>query len=354
MKKLFQNLTKLLILTILIFVIVNEVEAGSARRRGTAGAQELLIPVGSVGTALGGSYTAAISGIEAAYWNPAGVAVIDGNGEAMISRMNYIADIYVNYAAIMAKIGGSSAIGATLKSLDFGDIPVTTTSHPDGTGETFSPQFYTLGLLFSRVMTDRIRFGVKLNMLSEQVMRVSATGFALNAGVQYSTGPKGFKMGVVLRNLGGNMLFTGPDLEKKIVPPGTEPGTREEPWRIPLSEFELPTQMEIGVAYTVFNSNLMDLTLCGSFLNDNFAFDKYTFGAEFGLLNMFYLRGSQGIAENPDENTFMSHNEDFIWGTALGGGLKLALGSMKMKVDYTYRPTKFFDDNQWFSVRFEY
>ncbi|MCK4641726.1 MAG: hypothetical protein KAU06_10340, partial [Candidatus Marinimicrobia bacterium] len=106
MKKIFPVIMNFLIVTMILFIVVTDAEAGSARRRGTSGAQELLIPVGSVGTALGGSFTAVISGIEAAYWNPAGVANIEGTGEAMISHMTYIAGIDVSYAAVMVKAGG--------------------------------------------------------------------------------------------------------------------------------------------------------------------------------------------------------------------------------------------------------
>ncbi len=336
----------------LLIMATTDLEAGSARRRGTAGAQELLIPVGSVGTALGGSFTAVISGIEAADWNPAGVANITTTGEAMISHMNYLAGINVNYAAVMSKFGRIGAFGATLKSIDFGDIAVTTTDNPDGTGEYYSPTYITAGVLYSRVMTDRIHFGAKLNVISEQVMRVSATGVAIDAGVQYSTGPGGFQMGAVLRNLGPDMKFDGPDLEQMIVPPGTEPGTRSEAWRVPLSSFELPTQMELSVAYGLINNKLIDLTLGASFLNDNFNYDQYRVGLQAELMKMFYLRGSYVVAEDPESGDFVSMTEDYMWGPGIGAGVKFRFGTAQMMLDYAYRPTKYFDGNQWVSVRF--
>jgi hypothetical protein len=352
MKKIFPIIANFLIVTLILFIVVTDAEAGSARRRGTSGAQELLIPVGSVGTALGGSFTAVISGIEAAYWNPAGVANIEGTGEAMISHMTYIAGIDVSYAAVMVKAGGIGAFGATLKSINFGDIPITTTQSPDGTGEHYSPRYFTIGFLYSRVMTDRIKFGVCLNVVSEQIMRVSATGVSFDAGVQYATSPDGFRMGVVLRNLGTDMVFNGPDLEQEVIPPGTEPGTRQEPWRAPLASFEMPTQMEMGIAYGLLRSETMKLTVGGSFLNDNFSFDQYRLGAELEFMNMFYLRGSYAIAEDPENNKFVSNQEDFMWGPGIGGGIKLNLGGANIKLDYAFRTAKYFDNNQWVSVRF--
>jgi len=202
-------------------------------------------------------------------------------------------------------------------------------------------------------MTDRIRFGVKMNVISEQVMRTSATGVGVDAGVQYSTGPGGVQMVAVLRNLGPDMLFNGPDLEQNITPPNTEPGTRQEPWRVPLASFELPTQMELGISYGVLKTDLVKLTVGGSFLNDNFSFDQYRVGVEAELMKMFYLRGSYAIAEDPENNKFVALSDDFMWGPGLGAGVKLSVGgNARIMLDYALRPTKYFDNNQWISVRF--
>ncbi|MBL7025769.1 MAG: PorV/PorQ family protein [Candidatus Marinimicrobia bacterium] len=345
------RLSKGLMVLLITLLAVSIAFAGSDKRRGTAGAQELLLPVGSVGTAMGGSYSAVVSGIEAAYWNPAGVAKLEGNGEAIFSHMDYIADINVEYAAIASRVGNLGVLGASLKTINFGEIPVTTTNSPDGTGETYSPRYMTIGVIFSRVMTDRINFGAKLNLISEQIMRVSANGVALNAGVQYRTSEDGFMMGVTLRNLGIDMLFTGADLEQTITPPGSEPGTRSEPWRIPLSSFELPTQLEIAIAYGVYHNGSSKLTLGGSFLNDNFSLDQYTFGAELEVMDMFYLRGSYALAEDPETHELYSGNEEFLWGPGFGGGLKLKMGTTNLKIDYAMRPTYLFANTQWLSFR---
>ena len=343
--------SKVLMFLLVAIITMSIAFAGSDKRRGTAGAQELLIPVGSVGTAMGGSYSAVISGIEATYWNPAGVAILEGNGEAIFSHMNYIADINVEYAGIASRVGSLGVLGATLKTIDFGDIPVTTTDDPDGTGELYSPRYMTIGLIYSKVMTDRINFGVKLNFVSEQIMRVSATGVALNAGVQYRTAADGFMMGVTLRNLGTDMLFTGADLEQTISAPGVEPGTRDEPWRIPLSAFELPTQLEIAIAYGLYNNGSTKVTVGGAFLNDNFSLDQYTVGAEIELLNMVYLRGSYALAEDPETHAFYSNNEEFLWSSGFGVGMKLNMGTANIKIDYAMRPTYLFSTNSWLSFR---
>ena len=74
-----------LVLTLCIALLMADVFAGTGRREGTSGAQELLIPVGAVSTALGGANIANASGIDAMYWNPAGLAAAEKNAEAMFS-----------------------------------------------------------------------------------------------------------------------------------------------------------------------------------------------------------------------------------------------------------------------------
>jgi len=102
------------------------VEGGSKRRRGTAGAQELMIPVGSKAIALSGAAVASIAGIEAAEWNIAGMAEMKNTGEAMFTHATWLGDIGVNYAAVASTFGGRNIFGLSLRSLSFGDIMVTT------------------------------------------------------------------------------------------------------------------------------------------------------------------------------------------------------------------------------------
>ncbi|MEE9465728.1 MAG: hypothetical protein V3W14_09190, partial [Candidatus Neomarinimicrobiota bacterium] len=120
-------------------VMVSASYAGTIKSRGTAGAYELSIPVGARGVALNGANVAIVSGVEALYYNPAGVSNLEGGMEVLFSNMSYIADIDVTYAAFVANAGRAGTFGLSIKSLDFGDIMRTTAENTEGTGETFSP-----------------------------------------------------------------------------------------------------------------------------------------------------------------------------------------------------------------------
>ena len=55
------------------------------------------------------------------------------------SHMSYIADIGVDYGAVSTAVEGFGVLSLSLKALAIDDILVTTTTNPDGTGQTFKP-----------------------------------------------------------------------------------------------------------------------------------------------------------------------------------------------------------------------
>ncbi|MCI0698437.1 PorV/PorQ family protein [candidate division KSB1 bacterium] len=337
------------LLAVSVLLAVSPADAGTGKRRGTASGVELLIPVGSRGTGLGGNVSSTISGIEAIYWNPAGLAVSSTSAEVMFSHLRYIADINVNYAAASFRFGIGS-IGLSVKSLDFGEILETTELQTEGTGATLNPSFVTLGLTYSRQMTDRIAFGVTGKVLSEKVLSTSASTFAFDFGLQYATSVKGLKLGVTLKNLGPNLQFSGSDAETRVTPGGSEPSTRNRNFRVPLGSFELPTTLELGVSYDVAFGEKSLLTFSGNFLNHNFGLDQYGLAAEYNLNKTIFLRGGYTISYDPDTDKFKSQDDEYLFGPSFGGGVNFKVSEkMHLNLDYAYRMTELFDDNQWFT-----
>jgi hypothetical protein len=330
---------------LLVAVMMIDVLASGGKRNGTAGAQELLIPVGARGLAFNGAYISGISGVEAIYYNPAGLGSLTSGTEAMFSYMNYIADIGVSYAALGTGFEGFGTIGLSIKSLDFGDIPITTTQNPYGTGSSFSPTYVVLGLTYANALTDRILVGVNLNLISEKIMRTSATGFSVDAGVQYNgiANVEGLQFGIVLKNFGPQMSFDGPDLLRIAEDQNSLRG--DQFYKIEGAAFELPSQLEFGVAYERSFANDYRTTFITSFQNNNFANDEYRLGAEFAFKEMFFLRGGYSyVAEAVDVE------EEQLFGPTFGAGFKLDTG-IDLTVDYAYRVANFFDSNHMFAVK---
>jgi len=349
-----------IVFALIVLITGFDALASSGRRRGTAGAQELLIPVGSRGTALNGAFISGIDGIEAIYWNPAGLAIGDYRMQAMFSHQNYLADMTVNYIALATDIKKVGVLGFSIKSFDFGsEIVETTVENPNGTGRTFSPKYLTLGLTYSRQMTSRIAFGTTLKIISEQVISAQATGFAFDFGLQYAAGLRGLKLGIVLKNFGPTMSFSCPELEHEVQIPGTEDGADPERLRIQSAQFDLPSQFELGVSYLIDLDDKNSLTVMSVFEDNSFSFNTYNFAAEYSFNDWAFLRLSYTLAQKEDidgENDgFTSSSEDYLFGPAFGAGVKLNLGSTTvMNMDYAFRTTSIFSGSiQWFTITLE-
>lgn len=334
-------LTKVILIVALCAV---EIYASGGRRNGTAGAQELLIPVGARGLAYNGAYVSGIDGIEAIYYNPAGLSFSNNSAQAMFSHMLYIADIGVSYAAVAADFPGFGAIGFSVKSIGFGDIPVTTTENPYGTGATFSPTYVTVGLTYANALTDRIRVGLNVNLVTERIIRTSATGVSLDVGVQYNgiAEVEGLKLGVVLKNFGPTMSFDGPDMLRTALDANALRG--DQFYKIDAASFELPSQLELGLAYEKRFANDYRAMIATSFQNNNFANDLYKVGAEFAFQETFFLRGGYGFSQEA-----VDIEEEQIFGATFGAGVNVNAG-IDLKVDYAYRTARYFDGNHVFSI----
>jgi hypothetical protein len=324
------------LLTILVLIQLSF--AGSRDRAGTSGAVELLLPVGARGVALSGSNLATTTGVEAIYWNPAGLSMMKQSVTTMFSHMSYIADIGVEYFAVGVNFSGFGTIGLSLKSLSFGDISNTTNDAIDGIG-TYSPAFYTMGVTYSRALTDKIHVGATINFLSETIQRTSANGIALNAGIQYYGlgNLKGFKMGLALKNLGPDMRFDGSDLYRTADAPSMLRGPQL--LKIEAAPFGLPSCLEMGLAYEwVFKEDHF-ISISGTFQNNNYSDDEYKIGAEYMYKDLLYLRGGYVFAPQTTDT------EDFIYGPSFGVGAHYYAG-VDITVEYAYRWTRFFDSNQ--------
>jgi hypothetical protein len=329
----------------LLVLATDAAYAGRGDKSGTSGAPELLIPVGGREIAMGGAGVATSSGVDAIFWNPAGLSRMPKNTEALFSHMNYIADIGVEYFAVGANFEGIGAIGLSLKSISFGDIEVTTADVPDGTGQKFSPTFVTIGLTYSRLLTDRISVGLTGNLISERIDRVSASGIAFNFGVQYSgfANVNGLSIGVAVKNIGTPMQFGGSGLLREAS--ATDNLRPPADYLIEAQSDELPSVIELGVAYRRQFDEKNSLTGMVMFENNNMSYDQYKVGLEYAFQDLFFIRGGwvfYPIEATPEYRTF---------GGTFGAGLHFGLTGLDITVDYAYRAVQFLDANHVVAIK---
>lgn len=334
-----KNILKILLAFILLLAV--DAFAGGGKRTGTAGASELLIPVGPRGIAMGESNLVAATGIEALYWNPAGVASMTNNADVLFSHMSYIADIGIEYGAVAANFEGFGAVAFSIKSLAVGDIDVTTTINPDGTGETFSPTMVIAGLSYSRMVTEAISVGITGNFISERMADVSASGFAIDFGVIYRNlgDINGLSIAVVLKNLGTEMKFEGAGLlrQGQIVDVNRPPNF----YSVDAAAFEIPFNFQLAAGYSPVLDEQNALVFTSIYKNNNFSGDEYKFGGEYGYDDLFFVRA--GYQLSPDQ-------EDYLYGFTGGIGINYQVEGFGVKVDYAYRDVEFFDGNHVFAL----
>ena len=253
--------------------------------------------------------------------------------EVYFSHMSYIADIGVDYGALAVTFPSIGTFAASFKSLAFGNIPVTTEDNPDGTGSTFSPTYMVAGLSYSRILSDRVSVGANFNLVNETIMSTSATGFALDAGVEYNglIVPE-LKLGVVVKNLGPNMTYAGSNLLRQGTTVGDIRGINW--YAVEAASFELPSQMDVALAYDKKLGETNDVTVFADFENNNYSSDVYKFGLQYVFNNMLFLRGGYNWAPNAPKDQTGQTSQIFDW--TVGAGINYDLGGVDFTLDYAY------------------
>jgi hypothetical protein len=251
--------------------------------------------------------------------------------------MTYISDVDVEYLALGKNLGGAGSIGLSIKTLGVGEIPVTTETSPDGTGESISPTYLSGGLTYSRMISDRIAAGFSATLLHESMGDVEATNIAFTAGVTYTRlgGIEGLSVAVVIRNIGPPMTYGGEGLKRTAENEGDDrpPST----YMIEAASADLPSSVEVGLGYAAALDESFVVQTSGLFQNNNFSNDEYKVGVELGYLKRFFLRGGylfQG-----------GEGEEYIYGVTAGVGAGLDLGGSDLTLDYAYRQVTFFTGN---------
>ncbi len=320
-------------------------ESGS--RAGTAGATELLVPLTARSTSLAGataSGLAGMSGLEALYSNPAGLALNTGTS-VMFSRLEYVADIGVNYLALAQPVGSSGSLALTIASWDFGDIPVQTEDAPEKSDFTYNVNYITAGLTYARQLTDRIAAGATLKIVSEAIDDISASTVAFDAGMTYIVGESGLRLGVSLKNVGSELQFRGNGLGRRVRVPGQEPTAKTNVVNLESEGVQLPTLLNFGVAYSRNVGAASVVTLLSNFRSNSFDDDQYAFALEYGFQDLLYLRAGYQAAEDMDRTMYT--------GMSYGVGINLDFGSTgNVKIDYSIVQTDFFDNVQYFTAAF--
>lgn len=318
-------------------MVTGAVWAGNPDRQGEAGANQLLLNPWARSAGLHSINTSSIMGSEAMYLNVAGLSRMQGT-QINLGHTRYLqgADLGINALAFARKMGGG-AFGISLVSVDMGELEFTTENAPEGTGTTFSPSFFNLGLSYSHMFSNKVSVGITAKVVNESATSVGARAFALDAGVQYVSGENdNFKFGISLRNIGSKMRFTGEGLSKQLPNPG--PNFDYNNTYYDRSAFyELPSQLNIGASYDWLLGRTSRLTAMGNFTSNAFSRDQVGVGLEFKLKELIALRTAYKFEFDTDAVERTLDN-------GLSGGFSVNVPTRKgsdtrLGLDYSFRTT---------------
>lgn len=325
--------------------------AGNPDRQGEAGAAELLLNPWARSAGLHSMSTSSVAGVEAMRINIAGLSRIN-KGELVVgnTRLYEGSTLGINSIGFATKAGKNGAFGISLVAMDFGDITVTTNGQPGGTGGTYSPSFFNLGLGYSYTYENKISVGLLFRAISETLPDVSASGFAIDAGVQYVSGDRDeFKLGIALRNIGSPMEFGGEGLSFRTEAPNSTAG-----YNLTVNQraedFELPSLLNIGVSYDFYFGETNFLRAVANFTSNAFARDDVGIGAEFSFRDLVVLRGAYKVALDKGEDFEDNLYTGFAGGVSIDVPLKRADNRI-VGIDYAYRATNPFRGTHNFSIR---
>jgi hypothetical protein len=306
MKNMYRTVITLLL--VMVVFISGSVRAGNNDRAGQAAAAHLLINPWASTNGWGSAGISFTKGIEAMYTNVAGMAF------AVKTEIGYSNTMYnvgsqtmINAfgiaQALRNKAGDERGVlGLSAMIMSLGDIPRSTVDYPEGVG-TFPATVTNIGASYALSFSKWIHAGVSFKLINETTSNATATGFAIDAGVQYVTGRnEQFRLGVVLKNIGLPMRYSGDGLSlRSYLNKNGFPSSI----LIPSEASEMPALLGLGISYDFLfgdktgkagNKDLdrenakHRITIAGSYVANAYSRDQFVLGLEYGLLEIFQVR----------------------------------------------------------------
>ena len=334
------------IIASIVIIVVSSLVLGQNSRMGSASSTQLLV-VPSAKHLSGGGAAATATGMDATFWNPAGLAMSENSVDAIFSNRQYFADIDNSFFGIATDLGDYK-MGVSVRTFNIGDIDETTVFYPDGTGQVFTPNFSILGATLARKLSDNTSVGINANLIREGFGRVAATGDAYDLGVQYRgfLGREGLDVGFAMKNFGSPMKYDGEGLGVMASPvDGDRP---VEYYKIDAAAFDLPFVFDMGVSY-----NIAGADIGVTYTSNYYSTDELKLSVGYTLEGLgsvgVGMQSSSASQEIDDTDDWYTNPAD---GVSFGASLDMSrFVGMNMSVDYSMLPMGDFGTNSVVALR---
>ena len=334
------------IIASIVIIVVSSLVLGQNSRMGSASSTQLLV-VPSAKHLSGGGAAATATGMDATFWNPAGLAMSENSVDAIFSNRQYFADIDNSFFGIATDLGDYK-MGVSVRTFNVGDIDETTVFYPDGTGQVFTPNFSILGATFARKLSDNTSVGINANLIREGFGRVAATGVAYDLGVQYRgfLGREGLDVGFAMKNFGSPMKYDGEGLGVMASPvDGDRP---VEYYKIDAAAFDLPFVFDMGLSY-----NIAGADIGVTYTSNYYSTDELKLSVGYALEGLgsvgVGMQSSSASQEIDDTDDWYTNPAD---GVSFGASIDMSrFVGMNLSVDYSMLPMGDFGTNSVVALR---
>lgn len=191
--------------------------AGSAKAQGTAGAYSLQIPPGARAEGMGRSFTAIADDAFSPWWNPGGLAFLDGKHAALMHTQlvpDLADDVYFEYLSYAQHLSGWGGIAATITYLSYGESQAT----DPGNGDlgTFSSWEIAPSIAIGTSITDNLGLGANLKYVyldlapalsSTSGQAGNGSTFAVDLGALYRIPGAPVNLALVVQNIGPDIAL---------------------------------------------------------------------------------------------------------------------------------------------------
>jgi len=292
-----ETMKRIVLMLTILLVLPGLAQGEQFAKVGTFGAQFLKIGVSARAAGMGSAYTGVADDANAVFWNPGGLVNVVTN-EVALNHVEWPADIKLTSLVLAwnpRSIPGTIAFSA--RSLWIDPMLVRTAYEPDGNGQTFDSGSSAFGFTYSRFWTDKFSAGFTLNYIHEGLAETSVNTVGFDFGIMYRIGVKDLKLGMVIQNLGGKMVYD-------------------------VTESKMPTIFKVGASFVPIHSDNHRLLISAEFAHPSDNKERANVGGEYSLNEIFHARLGYHINYDTD-------------GIAFGFGAALRTGdTSKLQLDY--------------------
>ncbi|MGE5351326.1 MAG: PorV/PorQ family protein [Acidobacteriota bacterium] len=314
------------IIKVIILVLFGTNILMAQSKVGTTAANFLTIPVGPRATGMGGAFVAVANDATTSYWNPGGLSRLSGN-EFSVVHSEWLVNTNLNWLGLAIKLDGDNTIGLSVNQLSYGTEAITTIEQPNGTGQTWDAQDIAFSLSYARNLTDRFSIGGSVKYIQQRIYNESASAFALDIGLLFTTQLRGLRIGMNIANFGSEMQMGGKDLLQPVdIDPAHTGNNDNVVSNLGTDSWTLPLIFTVGLGMDAIQTEDWRVTVATDAIYPNNQSSYLNLGSEVTWANLVSLR----VGYN---SLFKTAAEE---GLTAGVGLNYNFGPVSARVDYSY------------------